>query len=97
MENTSVKYLEFSILTIVKRSNVVSRTVTYSEVKKKPGFDSLSESDFNYAWNELVNNKCLLYIDEAAPEKGVTINPHKSCLIIYGYKKYKEESKKELS
>ncbi len=96
MENTYLKNIEFSILAMVKRGNSITRAMVYLEIKRKYKVDDLSEDEFNEKWNHLVNNKCLLLMDESEPEKGVQINPLKNCLIIYGLIEYQNEHKKKL-
>jgi hypothetical protein len=94
MEKTSLKNIEFSILAIVNRCNRVTRTMAYLEIKKRSEFYYLFMFDFSEKWNHLVNNKCLLFIDESEPEKGVKINPDKNCLIIYGLIEFQNEHKR---
>src|SRR4051812_42902945 len=96
MENTTLKNIELSILAIVKRCNATTRAMVYLEIKRKYDVDDLSEDEFNEKWDHLVNNKCLLFIDESEPEKGVQINPGKNCLIIYGLIEFQNEHKKKL-
>lgn len=86
--NSTTKHIEFSILAIVAKGHTFTQPAVYAEMERNPAYAALTQSEFNNKWNYLLKVKCLVFIDDIEPAKGVKINAEKSCLIIYGYQKY---------